>query len=215
MELRHNYDIDSYMVARCHTQVCVLKMMILQPVFMVRLPFILSELFRQSGFTSMFYMLRDTEIESPMCANTMMAEMIPVRPRMRMHYQLDKLQPNQWPPRHVLHSHCHPLGLYYQNVNTCTKRKMPINERIVCIGCSTTALAFLEGLIFREECKDMYFTSITLISPNGLATSVFTDLSAEAKEFDFKDAYTPDYVKRLHLRTWVNVIHGSISRINR
>lgn len=42
-----------------------------------------------------------------------------------------------------------PFALYHQNINLCTKRKVPVTERIVVVGCSSTAISFLEELLFR------------------------------------------------------------------
>lgn len=64
-QLKHyclNYEIDSYIDHVHHRQgdKCgLLRMMNIQPAFMTRLPFILSEIFRQTSFTSMFYKLLD------------------------------------------------------------------------------------------------------------------------------------------------------------
>lgn len=61
-QYRLNYEIDSYIEHSHHRQpdkCCLLRMMVLQPAFMSRLPFIVSEIFRQTGFSSMFYKLLD------------------------------------------------------------------------------------------------------------------------------------------------------------
>lgn len=132
-----------------------------------------------------------------------------------MIYQLDKLRPEQSPPAHLLHYKCKPVGLYYQNVNTCTKRKISINERIVIVGCSTTALGFLRELIFHKHCSHMYFANITLISPNGLGYDAYADESELEESFICDPTFTTSYVGRLAIPTWVNVVNGFVSRIDR
>lgn len=81
----------------------------------------------------------------------MLAEMVPVRPRIRMVYQLDLLDPERTPQPHVLQANLKkPYALYHQNVELSNKRKLPITERIIVVGCSSTAMSFLEELLFRS-----------------------------------------------------------------
>lgn len=79
----------------------------------------------------------------------MLMEMIPVKPRMRMTYHVAPLSENQIPNQKVLDGNLEPCALYHMNVQSCTKRKSVIHERIVVVGCSSTSLGFLEELIFR------------------------------------------------------------------
>lgn len=148
-------------------------------------------------------------------ANTILAEMIPIRPRRPMIYQQDKLRPEHLPPAHLLHYECKPVGLFYQNVNSCTKRKISINERIVIVGCSTTAMGFLRELIFHKHCDHTYFANITLISPNGLEYDTVADVSELAQSFFYDPTFTSSYLGKLAISTWVNAVHGFVSRIDR
>lgn len=68
---------------------------------------------------------------------------------------------------------------------------------------------------FRKEFQHVWFTSITMISPNGLAAVVFEDISELAKCFFFKEKYNPEYIRRLGLGVWVNVEHASVVKIDR
>lgn len=145
----------------------------------------------------------------------MLPEMIPIRPRKPMHYELDKLHKWQWPITPTPDINSIPYGLYFHSAKSCTKRKIHINERIVIVGCSVTALAFLEELIFHKENQNLYFTNITLVSPKGLVYRLYQDLSPLAMSFKSILVFTPAYVRRLALRTWVNIVNGYATRIDR
>lgn len=81
--------------------------------------------------------------------NTMLSEMVPVRPRIRMIYPTEMLQIANHPDPYLMHTHLKkPFALYHQNITLCTKRKVAVTERIVVVGCSSTAMSFLEELLF-------------------------------------------------------------------
>lgn len=149
--------------------------------------------------------------------NTLLSEMRPMKPRNRMRYDTDRLRPEQLPPAYVLqppadHSR---FALYAQTGTSAALRKLHVNARLVLVGCSQTALAFLEELLFAERSRDIWFTRITLISPMGLDGAEADDLSALASAFEPECLYRPEYVRRLGLGTWVNTVHGMVTGIHR
>lgn len=216
-----NYEIRSFLNTKCHgstSQACLLKMLVVFPAFAMRLPFIVTEILRLSDCTVMFYkLLVGTLTSEPVATNTMLSEMIPIWPRKRLAYDLDRLRPEQHPPRYVLANdeYSDQYALYAQTVSTCVKRKLHINHRIVVVGCSTTALAFLEHLIYSPDSDGVWFTQLTLISPMGLRASEIDMESELAEAFCGEEHYTPAHVRRLAFGTWVNVMHGKMTQINR
>lgn len=149
--------------------------------------------------------------------NTMLSEMIPIRPRKRLVYDLPLLRPDQRPAHHIV-DNLHDgrkFALYTKTVSTSVKRKTHINSRIIVVGCSNTALAFLEYLVFSERSRGILFTNLTLISPNGFTDCEFDEISELAKGFRFEEMYETDYVRRLAFRTWVNSVHGNVTKIER
>lgn len=68
---------------------------------------------------------------------------------------------------------------------------------------------------FSKESQHSWFTSITMISPNGLAAKVFEDISDLAKGYFFEQKYTPDYIRRLGLSVWIDVVFSSVNKIDR
>lgn len=60
-DLKHSFDLWAYMNIKyncIHNQAClILKMMILLPAFTTRLPFILAEIYRQTGCATILYKL--------------------------------------------------------------------------------------------------------------------------------------------------------------
>lgn len=51
----------------------------------------------------------------------------------------EQSQQKDWP----LHS------LYHITVKSCENRKVNVNTKIIVVGCSTVAIAFLENLLFK------------------------------------------------------------------
>lgn len=100
----------------------------------------------------------------------MLIEMIPVRPRIRMIYETSRLTDDQMPTPNVLKSNQEPSALYHTNVQACTTRKLPIHERIVVVGCSTTALGFLEELLFRYSIFIIWNNCILHFQKNAIPT---------------------------------------------
>ncbi|GBG69390.1 hypothetical protein CBR_g4083 [Chara braunii] len=56
-------------------------------------------------------------------------------------------------------------ALYVTTARMLTAPRSTVNARIVIVGCSDTAIALLKRMIF---CRDVRFTGLLLLSPNGL-----------------------------------------------
>lgn len=147
----------------------------------------------------------------------MLVEMQTVLPRLTMHYDLHNWPPHRpQPPAHIFSPHTgDPYSLYYCSMSTCTQRKIHINLRIVMVGCCTTSISFINELLFNERARNVYLSNLTLISPYGFFEYEFENFSELAMKFQYQGRYTPDYVKRLGLRSWVNLVYGTMTGIDR
>lgn len=148
----------------------------------------------------------------------MLGEMVPVLPRRRLEFEsMHEWRREQIPPKYVRHNvaDASRFALYAHTISSCQKRKVHVNHRLVIVGCSCTALAFLEHMLYGCSSRGLMFTHLTLISPNGFADSEFDDITDMAKMFHDDAVYTADFVRRMAFRTWVNSVHGLVTKINR
>lgn len=75
--------------------------------------------------------------------------MFPVRPRIHCSYKLNAMHSYQRPAEWLQKPLPHPFALYHMNIGQCELRKVQVNKKIIVVGCSETALAFIEELIFK------------------------------------------------------------------
>ena len=89
--------------------------------------------------------------------------LVPVKPRKR-----ESLAPGQ-KEIHPFADHAAPgasgVTLHFLSKRLLSEPKIVVNTRIVVVGASATAAAFLEQLLFTPYIQ---FTSVTLVSPSGL-----------------------------------------------
>ena len=90
-------------------------------------------------------------------------------------------------------------------------RQVTINARIVVIGASDAGLAFLESFAF---CPHLRFNNMTLISPHGLPGELPPDELRE-QMLGNSFCFTQDDHAQMSLRSWVNVVYGKMTGIDR
>lgn len=73
-------------------------------------------------------------------ANTVLSEMIPIPPRKRLDYMFQFINDQ---------SKCKIQPLFHISAKSCENRKVNVNKKIIVVGYSTVAIAFLESLLFR------------------------------------------------------------------
>lgn len=90
-----------------------------------------------------------------------------------------------------------------------------VNTKIVVVGSSDTALAFLEALICSwTSFYHVYFTNVTVVSPHGLAYfrpphKIRDMFFVHRSKFCFR------WLNLTSLKTYVNVVFGVMTGINR
>lgn len=107
------------------------------------------------------------------------------------------------------------FALYLSSPRLCTFPKLEINTRIVVVGSSDVAIAFLESLIFTRHPKyQMLFKNITLVSTHGLTCQSLED---KIKDSFFVSRGTRTYkeMQKLSLRTYINIVNGVMTDIDR
>ncbi|CAH0726952.1 unnamed protein product, partial [Brenthis ino] len=89
-----------------------------------------------------------------------------------------------------------------------------VDTRLVIVGASRTAMAFLNTLLFSDSCSYLLFTNVTLISPNGLP---YNKRSKPISEMMFKKYRTNSekFLKSVPYTYYVNIIQATMVEINK
>lgn len=140
--------------------------------------------------------------------------MVPIKHRSQISYNFEILRENA-PSTEVLESkymeHPNLIALNHINRKLLLEPKVAINVRIVVVGASETALSFLETLSFSPHLR---FNNLTLVSDKGLPDSLpFNHIRDKMLSKSLN--YEHDDHARMSLRSWVNVIFGKITSIDR
>ncbi|XP_074649430.1 cilia- and flagella-associated protein 61-like [Tubulanus polymorphus] len=136
-------------------------------------------------------------------------DMVPVRARRQIDYPLEILGRNA-PARRVLQNQT-PYALNHINRKLTLEPKVTINARIVVVGASDVGLGFLEAITF---CPHLRFNNLTLISPHGLPGELPPD-ELRDQMLGTSMCYSQDDHANMSLRTWVNVVYGKMTAIDR
>jgi hypothetical protein len=140
--------------------------------------------------------------------------MVPIKNRPQISYNFEALQENA-PSSEVLESKYidYPslIALNHINKKLLLEPKVAINIRIVVVGASETALSFLETLSFSPHLR---FNNLTLVSEKGLHDSLSPNHIRD-KMLPKSLNYVHNDHARMSLRSWVNVVYGKITSIDR
>ncbi|XP_075123727.1 cilia- and flagella-associated protein 61 [Leptodactylus fuscus] len=185
----------------------------LNPIFRHYGRHFLKEILRLSHKSSLYYPVYPPydkhQFKNP-CAHSLTSAlhyMVPVRPRRQIVYPLEKLGINA-PSKQVSKDQA-AYALYHINRKLTLEPKLTINARIVVVGASDVGISFLETLVL---CPHLKFNNIILISTHGLpGNTSCTDQSFLASSHCYNDK---DYAL-MSLRSWVNVVVGKMTGIDR
>ncbi|XP_063299787.1 cilia- and flagella-associated protein 61 [Pelobates fuscus] len=193
-----------------------LQHFVLNPIYKHYSKHFLEEVLRLSHKSSLYYPIYPTEeanqLKNP-CAHSLTSAlhyMVPVRPRRQIVYPLEKLGINA-PSKHV--SKDQPgYAVYHTNRKLTFEPKISINARIVVVGASDVGISFLETLVL---CPHLKFNNITLISTHGFPYNKSPDTSTNYRFLASSHCYDDKDYALMSLRSWVNVVVGKMTGIDR
>lgn len=213
--IRSHYNIEDFIYYNHHKREehGHLHHFALNPVFTHLSKSFIKEILRQGKKTSLYFPLYPSHMNKEVVEQhslvTCLNDMVPVRARRQIKYPLEQLGINA-PSDRVLKEQ-EPYALNHVNRKLVLEPKVTINARIVVVGASNVGIGFLEQLAY---CPHLRFNNLTLISPHGLPGELPPDeLRDQMLGSDF--CYDQDSYARISLRTWINVVYGKMTNIDR
>jgi hypothetical protein len=194
-----------------------LKYFVLNPLFARRTRHLLKELIRMGRHTQLFYRVFPGDLVQPV-----LEEMVQVRPRpqtLKWNYQLvaqrEKFIAEPELQRaaeaalaeSIAALDAHPHALHTLSRRLLSQPKQVVTARLVVVGASETAFAFLESLFTSST---MHFANVTLLSTRGMPVrDVDADFSTEPV------LYGPVTLTRLALQSKLRVVADKLVDVDR
>ncbi|XP_064621787.1 cilia- and flagella-associated protein 61-like isoform X2 [Lineus longissimus] len=213
--IRSHYNIEDFIYFNHHRrdEHGHLHHFALNPIFAHYSKYFLKEVLRLGHKTCLYYPVYPPYVDKQVLQKhslvSALNDMVPVRSRRQITYPQNALGGNS-PSERVLASP-EPYALSHINRKLTLEPKVTINARIVVVGASDVGIGFLETFAF---CPHLRFNNLTLISPHGLPGELPPDELRDSM-LGSSLAYDQDDYTKISLRTWVNVVYGSMTAIDR
>ncbi|XP_063625473.1 cilia- and flagella-associated protein 61-like isoform X1 [Cydia splendana] len=216
--LQARYDIDAFRIPKYHYSgqgvhggFANIKTALVYPVFEAHYRFFLREIMRLSGADSLIWFTGYRNKWVIHKANSMALSMVPLKPR-------------QWDPVFSLVPELKKIGKmakevmafssWFMSKKLTTVTRLNVDTRIVVVGASRTAMGFLSKLLFSDASSYLTFTSVTLVSTDGLPYVRHPDPCAEMM-FPYHRTTTQNYLQSTPYTYYVNVVQGTMVEINK
>jgi hypothetical protein len=213
-KLRAHYNVEDYILYPQHAtyEHGHLHHFILNPVFDRHRKFVLREVMRLWGKSNVYFKIYADHADlaglNPSTFSPILDDMVPVRRRRQVVYPLATLMSNA--PSTRIRDNGVPYALSFLTRKLMHEPKTTINNRIVVVGASDTALSFLETMCIKSHLR---FNNLTLVSPHGLPSG--NDDRPADSFLSTTHAYSAADRQQIGLETWVNVVEDKMVRIDR
>ncbi|XP_045451891.1 cilia- and flagella-associated protein 61-like [Melitaea cinxia] len=215
--IRAQFNVDSYRIHKHHTSqgldcgFATLKTVVMYPVFETHYKFFAREMMRLSGSNALMWLTAYRNKWVIHKANTLAISMIPLMPRTS---EIDCISVPELRRIRKLSNTVTAFSTWFINKKLTSVPKVNVDSRILVVGASRTAMAFLNQLLFSDTSSYLFFTNVTLVSPHGLP---YTRRSKPLSEMMFQKYHTNSdkYLKSIPYTYYVNVIQDTMVEINK
>jgi hypothetical protein len=217
--LRANFSIDDFITYTQHRREehAHIHHFALIPIFSFLTKYFIKEIMRKSNKTSLYYPIypeyAPLDLAQKYSLITALNFMAPVHRRTQIEYNARKLGINM-PSEQVIkpkYNYHLPCALNHINRKLLLEPKVSVNLRIVVVGASDVGMSFMENLVFRSHLR---FNNLTLVTINGVPGSLAADPLRDSLRANSLNYSHNDYAS-LSLRSWVNIIEGQMTSIDR
>ncbi|KAK7103337.1 cilia- and flagella-associated protein 61-like [Littorina saxatilis] len=213
--IRSHYNIEDFIYFNHHRREdhAHLHHLALNPIFSHLTKHFIKEILRLSNKTCLYYPLypiyssKETVLRHSLVCS--LGTMVPVRARRQIKYPVEQLGINAPSDRILVEREAYALN--HINRKLTLEPKVTINARIVVVGASDVGLSFLETFAY---CPHLRFNNLTLISPHGLPGEMLPDAQRD-QMLPTSHCYSQQDYAKVSLRTWVNVVYGHMTAIER
>ncbi|XP_047998163.1 cilia- and flagella-associated protein 61-like [Leguminivora glycinivorella] len=216
--LQARYDMDAFRIPKYHHSgqgphvgFVNIKTALVYPVFEVHFRFFFREIMRLSGADTLIWFTGYRNKWVIHKANSMALSMVPLKPR-------------QWDPVFSLVPELKKIGKMAKKVMAFSSwflskkltsvTRLNVDTRIIVVGASRTAVGFLSKLLFSDASSYLTFTSVTLVSTDGLPYVRHPDPCAEMM-FPHHRTTTQNYLQSTPYTYYANVVQGTLVEINK
>lgn len=216
-KLQSQYSLEDFLLMSEHREDQHIELLgfVINPIFARSSRFLLKEVLRQMGATCVYYNL---EQSAPM--PDVLSEFVQVQPRAQL--QIPASLSAELACDHPDESPIAPAAdraLFFLTRKLISEPKIVNNTRILVVGASDTALAFLESLI---SVPYINFTSLYLLAPHAAKKLLhprgelqLDDSVASATFFSRTCSYSANELASLNLGARVRLIDGMLVDIDR
>ncbi|XP_050344624.1 cilia- and flagella-associated protein 61-like [Nymphalis io] len=215
--IRIKFNLDSHRIHKYHINqgldcgLVTLKAVLVYPVFEPHYRFFARDMIRLSGSNAMMWLTAYRNKWVTHKANSLAVCMVPLMPR---NSKISYVSTPELRRVRKLSNTVMAFSSWFISKKLTSVPKVNINARILVVGASRTAMAFLNTLLFSDSCFYLFFTNVTLVSPNGLP---YTKRTNTLSEMMFQKYYTNSekYLKSVPYTYYVNVIQGTMVEIDK
>ncbi|XP_052750264.1 cilia- and flagella-associated protein 61 [Galleria mellonella] len=216
--IRAKYNIDSFHVHKYHVRgqgvssgFTSLKTVFVYPVFRAHYRFFARDIMRLSGTTALLWLTAYRNKWVSHKANNIASAMIPLIPRKS---EIDCTSLPEFKEIINLSKNIMTFSTWFIGKKLTSVPSAYVNTRIVVVGASSTAMAFLNTLLFSDSISYLVFTNVTLISPQGLPYVKHSKYPTESMFSKFR--YNSDkFLKSVPYTYYLNIVYGTVVEIDR
>nr|XP_034832777.1 cilia- and flagella-associated protein 61-like [Maniola hyperantus] len=216
--IRAKYTMDCYRINKYHinedhhNNILTIKSLLVYPVFETHFRFFARDMMRLSGANALLWLTAYRNKWVIHKTNSLAGAMIPLIPRKS---QIDcTLVPDDLRRIRELLNTVVPFSAWFINKKNSSVPRVNVDTRILVVGASRTAMAFLNALLFSDSCPYLFFTSVTLVSSKGPPYARRTKTISEMM-FQKTRTNSEDYLKSVPYTYYVNIVQGTMVEINK
>ncbi|XP_053608839.1 cilia- and flagella-associated protein 61-like isoform X2 [Plodia interpunctella] len=216
--IRTKFLLESYHIHKYHKQhqeldsgFTTLKTVVSYRVFEQHFRFFARDMMRLFGSNSLIWLTAYRNKWIANKANILASMMIPLMPRKN---EIEYFETRELKRIGALNKSIIPFTTWFLSKKFCSVPMSNVNARIVVVGASRTALAFIDELIFSESCTYLSFCNVTLISPSAVP-HIRKNSQASELMFTKYNSSSDNYVKSVPYTYYVNIVHATLVGIDK